>query len=41
LVDEMQFLARKELEAVAAAMHRMSQRNLPVALALASHSYLV
>lgn len=32
LVDEMQFLARGELEAVAAAMHRMSQRNLPVAL---------
>jgi len=32
LVDEMQFLARSELEAVAAAMHRMSQKNLPVAL---------
>jgi AAA ATPase domain len=32
LVDEMQFLARNELEAVAAAMHRMSQRQLPVAL---------
>lgn len=31
-VDEMQFLARNELEAVAAAMHRMSQRKLPVAL---------
>ena len=33
LVDEMQFLARDELEAVAAAMHRMSQTKLPVALA--------
>ena len=32
LVDEMQFLARAELEAVTAAMHRMSQRKLPVAL---------
>ncbi len=32
LVDEMQFLAREELEAVAAAMHRMSQLKLPVAL---------
>ena len=32
LVDEMQFLARDELEAVAAAMHRMSQMTLPVAL---------
>lgn len=32
LVDEMQFLARAELEAVAAAMHRMSQQTLPVAL---------
>lgn len=32
LVDEMQFLARNELEAIAAAMHRMSQRKLPVAL---------
>lgn len=32
LIDEMQFLARGELEAVAAAMHRMSQRQLPVAL---------
>jgi AAA ATPase domain len=32
LVDEMQFLAREELEAVAAAMHRMSQTKLPVAL---------
>jgi hypothetical protein len=29
----MQFLARDELEAVAAAMHRMSQTKLPVALA--------
>ena len=33
LIDEMQFLAREELEAVAAAMHRMSQTKLPVALA--------
>lgn len=33
LVDEMQFLARDELEAVAAAMHRMSQVKLPIALA--------
>jgi AAA ATPase domain len=32
-VDEMQFLKRSELEAVAAAMHRMSQKRLPVALA--------
>ena len=32
-VDEMQFLKRAELEAVAAAMHRMSQKRLPVALA--------
>jgi hypothetical protein len=32
LIDEMQFLARDELEAVAMAMHRMSQRTLPVAL---------
>jgi hypothetical protein len=32
LVDEMQFLASGELEAVAAAMHRMSQTKLPVAL---------
>jgi hypothetical protein len=32
LVDEMQFLAREELEAVAAAMHRMSQTKLPIAL---------
>lgn len=32
LVDEMQFLARGELEALAAAMHRMSQTKLPVAL---------
>jgi AAA ATPase domain len=32
-VDEMQFLKRVELEAVAAAMHRMSQKRLPVALA--------
>jgi AAA ATPase domain len=33
LVDEMQFLARGELEAIAASMHRLSQRQLPVALA--------
>jgi hypothetical protein len=32
LIDEMQFLARGELEALAAAMHRMSQTKLPVAL---------
>jgi hypothetical protein len=32
LIDEMQLLARDELEAVAMAMHRMSQRTLPVAL---------
>lgn len=32
-IDEMQFLKRAELEAVAAAMHRMSQKRLPVALA--------
>jgi len=32
-VDEMQFLKQAELEAVAAAMHRMSQKRLPVALA--------
>jgi hypothetical protein len=32
LIDEMQFLRREEMEAVAAAMHRMSQRKLPVAL---------
>lgn len=32
-VDEMQFLRRDELEAVAAAMHRMSQKRLPIALA--------
>jgi hypothetical protein len=32
LVDEMQFLARGELEALTAAMHRMSQTKLPVAL---------
>jgi len=33
LIDEMQFLKNDEMEAVAAAMHRMSQRRLPVALA--------
>ena len=32
LIDEMQFLRREEMEAVAAAMHRISQRKLPVAL---------
>jgi len=32
LVDEMQFLDRRELEATAAAMHQMSQRGLPIAL---------
>jgi hypothetical protein len=32
LVDEMQFLKREEMEAVAAAMHRISQLKLPVAL---------
>lgn len=33
LIDEMQFLSPKEMEALAAAMHRVSQRTLPVALA--------
>jgi hypothetical protein len=33
LIDEMQFLQREEMEAIAAAMHRMSQRQLPIALA--------
>lgn len=33
LIDEMQFLKREEMEAVAAAMHRMSQKQLPIALA--------
>jgi hypothetical protein len=33
LIDEMQFLKREEMEAIAAAMHRMSQKQLPVALA--------
>lgn len=32
LVDEMQFLSRAELEALAFAMHRASQRKLPIAL---------
>lgn len=32
LIDEMQFLRREEIEAVTAAMHRISQRKLPVAL---------
>jgi AAA ATPase domain len=32
LIDEMQFLKRAEIEAVAAAMHRVSQKKLPVAL---------
>jgi hypothetical protein len=33
LIDEMQFLGREEIEAMAAAMHRMSQKQLPIALA--------
>lgn len=33
LIDEMQFLKRDEMEAIAAAMHRMSQKQLPIALA--------
>jgi hypothetical protein len=33
LIDEMQFLKKDEMEAVAAAMHRMSQRQLPIVLA--------
>jgi hypothetical protein len=33
LIDEMQFLHKDEMEALAAAMHRMSQKQLPVALA--------
>lgn len=33
LIDEMQFLGREEMEAVAAAMHRVAQKKLPVALA--------
>lgn len=33
LIDEMQFLSGAEMEAIAAAMHRMSQRQLPIALA--------
>jgi hypothetical protein len=33
LIDEMQFLKKDEMEAIAAAMHRMSQRQLPIALA--------
>ena len=33
LIDEMQFLRKDEMEAIASAMHRMSQRQLPVALA--------
>jgi hypothetical protein len=32
LVDEMQFLAREEIEAIAAAVHRISQKKLPIAL---------
>ncbi|MHB1808310.1 MAG: AAA family ATPase [Solirubrobacteraceae bacterium] len=32
LIDEMQFLGRSEMEATAAAMHRVSQLKLPVAL---------
>jgi hypothetical protein len=33
LIDEMQFLKRDEMQAIAAAMHRMSQMQLPIALA--------
>ena len=33
LIDEMQFLKRDEMEALAAAMHRMAQRKLSIALA--------
>ncbi len=33
LIDEMQFLGREEIEAIAAAMHRISQKQLPIALA--------
>lgn len=33
LIDEMQFLKREEMEAIAAAMHRMSQKQLPIAIA--------
>jgi len=33
LIDDMQFLKRGEMEAVAAAMHRISQKQLPIALA--------
>lgn len=33
LIDEMQFLKKPELEALAAAMHRLSQKQLPIALA--------
>ena len=33
LIDEMQFLGRPEMEAIAAAMHRMSQLKLPIAVA--------
>lgn len=32
LIDEMQFLKKTEMQALAAAMHRMSQRQLPIAL---------
>jgi hypothetical protein len=32
LVDEMQFLKKTEMQALAAAMHRMSQLRLPIAL---------
>jgi hypothetical protein len=32
LIDEMQFLGRAEMEAIAAAMHRMSQLKLPIAI---------
>lgn len=35
LIDEMQFLRHEEMGAIAAAMHRVAQRQLPVALAAA------
>jgi hypothetical protein len=33
LIDEMQFLKREDMESIAVAMHRMSQKQLPIALA--------
>lgn len=35
LIDEMQFLEKEEIEALVAAMHRMAQKKLPVAIACA------